>query len=474
MLRALALILGTGLFAIALGAFAPQERQQAHAAGCWPGKPHASGSTDETIQITGQGTRRYRLHVPSSYNGADRTMLVLGYHGLGSNGLETEFYSGLTAFSDIGGGFIAVYPEGTTNGFGQQYWNFIPSASPNDVLFTSELLDSLESQLCIDTNLVFSTGISNGAIMSSRLACSLSSRIAAIAPVAGAYFPPLLSNFSGEDCPDTRAVPFISFHGTADATIPYNGGSGLGGAQFRLPQDNATPDEDVAEDWAIHNGCADPRTETQIDTEIRLIEYTSCADGATVQHYAVDGGGHTWPGSFDVPGLGYTTQQINATALMLDFFEAHPLAITPEVDTDGDTVPDFTDADNDNDGCADAQETGNSPMLGGVRNSKNFWDYGDMPLETSAGSGFYVRDGKVRVGDILAVVQRYFADDDGGTAPINRTSDPLSTPPAAGYHPAFDRGAVIGPNGWDLAPPDGQVLVGDILAVVQQYFHDCS
>ena len=452
--RAFAFLFGIGILAVAFVLFAPDQQHTASAAGCWPGKAHAAGSTDETIQITGQGERRYRLHVPSSYNGADRTMLVLAFHGLGSNGQQTELYSGLSAFSDLGWDFIAAYPEGTENGFGQQYWNFIPTANPNDVLFTSELLDALETELCIDTNTVFSTGISNGAILSSRLACSLSSRIAAIAPIAGAYFPPLLSTFSGEDCPDTRAVPFISFHGTADATVPYNGGSGLGGAQFRLPQDNATVDEDVTEDWAIHNGCTDPRTETQIDTEIRLIEYTSCTDGATVQHYAVDGGGHTWPGSFDVPGLGYTTHQINATALMLEFFEAHPLAVTPEVDTDGDTVPNNSDPDNDNDGCTDAQETGSDPLAGGVRNSKSFWDYFNPTL-----------DKENRVDDILVVVQAYFNDDDDG--------NPGLPPYEPGYNPDMDR-TLAGPNLWDTGPPNGLQRVDDILNIVNQYFHDCA
>jgi hypothetical protein len=35
-------------------------------------------------------------------------------------------------------------------------------------------------------------------------------------------------------------------------------------------------------------------------------------------------GGHTSPGSFDVPMLGHTTQDINAADLILDFVAAHP------------------------------------------------------------------------------------------------------------------------------------------------------
>jgi polyhydroxybutyrate depolymerase len=470
MARILTVLSGAGLMLLALFVFTPEHTPDVQAAGCFPGKPHASGSTNETVSITGQGTRRYRLHIPPSYNGADRVPLVLAFHGLGSNGLQTELYSALSAFSDAGPGFVVVYPEGMTNGFGQQFWQFVPSASPNDVLFTSELLDALDAQLCINTDYVFSTGISNGAIMSSRLACSLSSRIAAIAPVAGAYYPPLFSTFSGEDCPDTRPVPFLSFHGTDDSTIPYNGGPGLNGADFRLPQDNTTPDEDVTNDWALHNGCTGSRAETQIDTEVRLIEYGSCMDGADVQHYAIDGGGHTWPGAIDIPSLGYTTHQISATSLMWDFFLAHPFAIAPDVDTDGDTIPNATDQDNDNDGCSDAQEVGISQNLGGQRDSKNFWDYADMPIVAASP----LRDGRVRINDILAVIGRYFTNDAGGTAPINRNSDPLSVPPATGYHPAFDRGGLAGPNQWNLAPPDGQILLDDVLAVVYQYFHDCA
>ena len=35
----------------------------------------------------------------------------------------------------------------------------------------------------------------------------------------------------------------------------------------------------------------------------------------------VDNGGHTWPGAIDVPSLGYTTKDIDATEAMLTFFE---------------------------------------------------------------------------------------------------------------------------------------------------------
>jgi polyhydroxybutyrate depolymerase len=40
--------------------------------------------------------------------------------------------------------------------------------------------------------------------------------------------------------------------------------------------------------------------------------------------YVIEGGGHTWPGALDRPGLGRITQSVNATELIWRFFEEHP------------------------------------------------------------------------------------------------------------------------------------------------------
>jgi hypothetical protein len=52
--------------------------------------------------------------------------------------------------------------------------------------------------------------------------------------------------------------------------------------------------------------------------------------------------------------------------------------------------------------------------------------------------------------------------------------DPLSPPPAGGYHTAYDRGDVDGPNDWNRAPADGSITVADIVAVVAQFGHTCA
>ena len=55
------------------------------------------------------------------------------------------------------------------------------------------------------------------------------------------------------------------------------------------------------------------------------------------------------------------------------------------------------------------------------------------------------------------------------------TGDPLSSPPAApAYHTAFDRGSPVGPDLWNLGPPDGSINITDIGAAVAQFGHTCS
>lgn len=303
---------------------------------CSPSRPHVSGTSVQTI-TTGDGQRTYRLHVPPSHMGSTAVPVVLNIHGATSNAATQEAYSGFSTKADAEG-FVVVYPEGvTTTALNFTHFNawMLASPEPNDVSFINTLLDALEVQLCVDHNRVFSTGLSNGAMLSVRLACSLSDRIAAIAPVAGVYYPPEALDLNpAETCPDTRPMPVIAFHGNSDAFVPFNGGfGGIPGLMitFRLPIDDNTVMEDVMADWSTHNGCTSGRQESQVDTEVRLIRYDSCARGATAELYGVDGGGHTWPGAVDAPQLGYTTHQISATDLIWAFFSEHPLGTPASV-----------------------------------------------------------------------------------------------------------------------------------------------
>jgi hypothetical protein len=140
-----------------------------------------------------------------------------------------------------------------------------------------------------------------------------------------------------------------------------------------------------------------------------------------------------------------------------------PTLVKPGRDADGDTIRDADDADDDNDGCTDLREVGVNEALGGRRNPYYFWDVMDQFTGSQAG-----RNGSITVGDIGAVVSRFGTTGDPG-------GDPFATPPdATGYHTSADRNASFpGMDLWDLRPPDGNITVGDIGAVVAQFGHHC-
>lgn len=306
----------------------------------------APGNVTRTI-VSGGITRTYQLHIPPSYDGVTPLPLVLNFHGLGSNQFEQIFVSDLYPRADAQG-FLVASPLGrSTPNLTSNHWNItaLPTSlgEADDVLFTSDIINDVAAQVCVDVARVYSTGMSNGAQMSTRLGCSLSSRIAAIAPVAGVYYPPLIEN-GGESCPDTRPMPVIAFHGTSDNTIPFDGGPGALGAVFRDIDDTIMPA------WAARNGCASGPTTSLVAPGVNLIEYGACTDGASAQLYAIfdydgagagtEGGGHIWPGSPYMPA-GHTNA-IEATDLMLAFFSQFTVPCAAG-DADCDAVMDAAD-----------------------------------------------------------------------------------------------------------------------------------
>ena len=88
-------------------------------------------------------------------------------------------------------------------------------AGSRDLAWFGDLLTHVEATSCIDENRVFVAGYSNGAFMASLIACHYSSRVAAVAPVAGIQ--------TDSPCRSKRPVPVVAFHGTSDPLVHYNG-----------------------------------------------------------------------------------------------------------------------------------------------------------------------------------------------------------------------------------------------------------
>lgn len=210
-------------------------------------------------------------------------------------------------------GFIVVYSSGTKFPRRLQAGSRLEDSSDPmlDVKFISDLIDDMEQDYNIDPARIYANGLSNGGGMSYLLGCALSDRIAAIGGVAGAYAFPL------EECHPARPVPMIAFHGTADPIVPYQGGaSGDGRFVFSyLP--------DWMADRAALNGCEGLPLDLPASGAVSAIKYSDCSQGADVVFYTIAGGGHSWPGGVPLPEWigGTTTQDINATQVMWDFFK---------------------------------------------------------------------------------------------------------------------------------------------------------
>jgi len=100
--------------------------------------------------------------------------------------MEKLTLGGFNALSDKEG-FIVVYPDGIeghwNDGRGLEFYRTMRE-NIDDVGSISVLIEYLAQTLNIDRSRVYATGISNGGLMSQRLAHELSHEIAAIATVA--------------------------------------------------------------------------------------------------------------------------------------------------------------------------------------------------------------------------------------------------------------------------------------------------
>ena len=131
----------------------------------------------------------------------------------------------------------------------------------------------------------------------------------------------------------------------------------------------------------------------------------------------------------------------------------------PRFDTDGDTVPNETDLDDDNDGCLDTQENGPDETFGGRRNPKYFWDFFDPN-----------RDRSVTLLDFLAILRHFGAVGDPATL------DPDGQEPSIGeYWALADRGGQApGGDPWDELPANGSIGLTDFLSLLRQFGHTCA
>src|SRR4029078_1797632 len=88
----------------------------------------------------------------------------------------------------------------------------------DDVKFVRLVVDRIRKEQTLDRSRVFSTGISNGGVMSHRLAVEASDVIAAIAPVVGGTAPAMAKKFH-----PAHPVSILIIQGDAYPLVPIRG-----------------------------------------------------------------------------------------------------------------------------------------------------------------------------------------------------------------------------------------------------------
>lgn len=248
----------------------------------------SSGETEHNLTHDGR-ERSYLLYVPTSVDWDKPVPLILVFHGGTGNGKSARVMSGFNEVADRHG-FIVAYPDGTgrlsddiiLTWNGGECCGYAQKNNVDDVGFARAVVADVQSQMNIDSKRIYATGMSNGGILSQRLACEASDLFAAIAPVAGTL------NFP--NCDPSEPLSVIEFHGTADLHLPYAGGVG---AESLAGVDFASVTESI-QFWVAANNCEiEPQSESFADIQH---ETWNCAGNVNVELYAVIGGGHAWPG----------------------------------------------------------------------------------------------------------------------------------------------------------------------------------
>lgn len=210
--------------------------------------------------------------------------LVVVLHGYGTTGRLQDLYLGISG-RGAEFGFMTLIPDGTTDQFGNQFWNVTEFASTvDDTAYLGDIIEEAIRDFNGDPAAVYLVGHSNGGFMANRMACRRPDLIAGIAAIAGGLFGAV------GDCEAGTTVLVI--HGTADATVPYDGGTFLG--------DRVLGAEATAARWVELNQCGgEAAVEGPFDFDflVRGDETTvggwgGCAGGDTVELWTMTGSGH--------------------------------------------------------------------------------------------------------------------------------------------------------------------------------------
>lgn len=162
----------------------------------------------------------YALFVPTSYDKAKKTPLLVALHGLGSNPQQIMRYRGLTDLAEKHG-YIVVAPMGY-NSSGWYGARVLGKPNPANLSELSEkdvmnVLEIVRKEYTIDPDRIYLMGHSMGGGGTWHLGIKYPDIWAALAPIAPAIFRP------ATDVAKIKHIPVILVQGDNDRLVPVAG-----------------------------------------------------------------------------------------------------------------------------------------------------------------------------------------------------------------------------------------------------------
>lgn len=249
--------------------------------------PLPAGDTSRTVQV-GSLSRTYVLHIPPAYDGIQPVPLVVDFHAIGVTGWGELSNSPYPAVTDPEG-VVMAFPDGVTGPIGTA-WNMGPCcvADVDDLAFTRALVADIQGIACVDPERIYAVGVLTGGGMVHHLACHAADVFAAVAPAAFD-----LLEETVDDCRPSRPITVISFRGTADARVPYEGGYSAVVPGMPITFLGAAG---TFERWGQIDGCTGDPSEPDSSG---CSSYSGCSDGVEVILCTEEGGGEE-PGDANI------------------------------------------------------------------------------------------------------------------------------------------------------------------------------
>jgi polyhydroxybutyrate depolymerase len=289
------------------------------------GSASLAPGTHELSVEHGALTRKYLVHVPRSADLRQAVPVVFAFHGGGGDAayMADDARYGLISKSEQAG-FVVVFP----NGFSRfprgrlATWNAgaccgdARDRNIDDVGFVRAMLSDLRKRLKVDPGRIFATGMSNGGMLSHRLACEMADEFAAVAAVAGTD--------NTLQCAPSRPVAVLHIHARNDDHVLFNGGAGPGAFRDESKVTDFTSVPETIARWTRRDRCAASPMRTLDRPGAWCETYNGCADGVHVGLCVTETGGHSWPGADQVRGgKEPASQAISADDVLWAFFEAN-------------------------------------------------------------------------------------------------------------------------------------------------------